>query len=91
TTAARMASGNEALLRALAKITSQPARTAGLAAGQLSPGAAADVVVFDPDARWTVDGAALASQGKHTPFLGFEVTGQVRATVVGGRIAYLRS
>ena len=83
--------GNEALLRALAKITSQPARTAGLAAGQLSVGAAADVVVFDPDARWTVDGAALASQGKHTPFLGFEVTGQVRATVVGGRIAYLRS
>lgn len=83
--------GSEALLRALAKITSQPARTAGLAAGQLSPGAAADVVVFDPDARWTVEGAALASQGKHTPFLGFEVTGQVRATVVGGRIAYLRS
>ncbi len=82
--------GSEALLRALAKITSQPARTAGLAAGQLSVGAAADVVVFDPDARWTVDGAALASQGKHTPFLGFEVTGQVRATVVGGRIAYQR-
>ncbi|WP_305823447.1 dihydroorotase [Massilia brevitalea] len=82
--------GSEALLRALAKITSQPARTAGLAAGQLAIGAAADVVVFDPDARWTVDGAALASQGKHTPFLGFEVTGQVRATVVGGRIAYQR-
>jgi len=82
--------GSEALLRALAKITSQPARTAGLAAGQLSVGAAADVVVFDPNARWTVDGAALASQGKHTPFLGFEVTGQVRATVVGGRIAYQR-
>lgn len=82
--------GDAALLRALAKITSQAARTAGLAAGQLGVGAAADVVVFDPGARWTVDGAALASQGKHTPFLGFEVTGQVRATVVGGRIAYQR-
>ena len=37
-----------------------------------------------------VEGAALASQGKHTPFLGFELPGQVRATVVGGRIAYRR-
>ena len=83
--------GDSALLRALAKITSQPARTAGLAAGQLAPGAAADVVVFDPNVRWTVDGAALASQGKHTPFLGIEVTGQVQATVVGGRVAYQRS
>ena len=82
--------GDAALLRALAKITSQAARTAGLAAGQLGVGAVADVVVFDPGARWTVDGAALASQGKHTPFLGFEVSGQVRATVVGGRVAYQR-
>lgn len=82
--------GEEALLRALAKITSQAARTAGLAAGHLAPGAAADVVVFDPAKRWTVDGAALASQGKHTPFLGFEVSGQVQATVVGGRVAYQR-
>jgi len=82
--------GDAALLRALAKITSQAARTAGLAAGQLAPGAAADVVVFDPNARWMVEGAALASQGKHTPFLGIEVSGQVRATVVGGRIAYQR-
>ncbi|XYJ11235.1 dihydroorotase [Telluria sp. B2] len=82
--------GDAALLRALAKITSQAARTAGLDAGQLAPGAAADVVVFDPAKRWLVEGAALASQGKHTPFLGYEVTGQVQATVVGGRVAYQR-
>lgn len=82
--------GDAALLRALAKITSQAARTAGLEAGHLAPGAAADIVVFDPDVRWRVDGAALASQGKHTPFLGYELTGQVKATVVGGRVAYQR-
>ena len=82
--------GSESMLRALAKITSQAARTAGLEAGQLAPGAVADVVVFDPNARWQVDGKALASQGKHTPFLGYELTGQVKATVVGGRIAYQR-
>ena len=82
--------GDAALVRALAKITSQAARTAGLDAGHLARGAAADVVVFDPDVRWLVEGAALASQGKHTPFLGYELTGQVKATVVGGRVAYQR-
>ena len=37
-----------------------------------------------------VDGKALASQGKHTPFLGYELAGQVRATVVRGRVAFQR-
>jgi dihydroorotase len=82
--------GQDVLPRALAKVTSDAARTAGLAAGQLNVGAAADIVVFDPNVRWLVEGTALASQGKHTPFLGYELTGQVRATVVGGRIAYQR-
>jgi dihydroorotase len=82
--------GMDALPRALAKVTVDAARTAGLTAGQLGIGAAADIVVFDPAVRWLVNGAALASQGKHTPFLGYELTGQVKATVVGGRIAYQR-
>ena len=59
------------LLRALAKVTSDAARVAGLSAGSLSVGANADVVLFDPQARWKVEAAALASQGKHTPFLGY--------------------
>lgn len=79
-----------ALSRALAKVTVEPARVAGLPAGTLSVGAAADVVVFDPDARWKVERKALASQGKHTPFLGYELAGQVRATLVRGRVAFQR-
>jgi dihydroorotase len=78
------------LSRALAKVTSDAARVAGLAAGQLAPGAVADIVLFDPAARWKVNAAALASQGKHTPFIGYELGGQVMATIVGGRIAYQR-
>lgn len=81
---------SEALPRALAKVTADAARIAGLPAGTLSVGAAADVVLFDPDARWKVERKALASQGKHTPFLGYELTGQVRATVVRGRVAFQR-
>lgn len=78
------------LARALAKVTSDAARIAGLPAGQLAPGAVADLVLFDPDARWTVDAAALASQGKHTPFLGYELGGQVMATIVAGHVAWER-
>ncbi|MES2129011.1 MAG: dihydroorotase [Pseudomonadota bacterium] len=78
------------LARALAKVTSDAARVAGLAAGTLAVGATADVVVFDPAARWVVDGSALASQGKHTPFLGYELAGQVRTTIVAGKVAFQR-
>jgi dihydroorotase len=78
------------LSRALAKVTCDAARVAGLAAGQLAPGAPADVVLFDPAARWKVDAAALASQGKHTPFLGYELGGQVMATIVAGQLAWER-
>ena len=56
--------------------------------GQLRVGAPADVCLFDPQAAWTVTGAALRSQSKHTPFGGYELPGRVRATVVGGRVAF---
>jgi dihydroorotase len=81
---------NDALARALAKVTVDAARIAALPAGQLAVGSPADVVLFDPSVRWTVNGAALASQGKHTPFLGFELTGQVKATIVAGKLAFQR-
>jgi len=80
----------DALAQAIRKITADPARMAGLPAGTLSVGASADVVVFDPQARWLVAPSALASQGKHTPFLGYELSGQVRATVVAGHLAWER-
>lgn len=82
--------GQGSLSRALAKVTCDAARTAGLAGGDLSPGASADVVLFDPEARWTVKASALASQGKHTPFVGYELAGQVRSTIVAGRVAFQR-
>jgi dihydroorotase len=82
--------GKDALAQALSKVTAGAARVAGLAAGDLSVGASADVVLFDPDTRWTVSRAALASQGKHTPFLGYDLPGQVKATIVAGKVAFQR-
>jgi dihydroorotase len=86
-------SGKDALqmrAKAIAKITADAARVAGLASGQLAIGSVADICVFDPNARWKVEAGALASQGKHTPFLGYEVSGQVKATIVAGHVAFLR-
>ncbi|CDG81437.1 dihydroorotase [Janthinobacterium agaricidamnosum] len=78
------------LVRALAKVTSEAARVAGIPAGSLAPGSVADVCLFDPAARWTVAAPALASQGKHTPFLGYELSGVVHATIVAGHVAFQR-
>jgi dihydroorotase len=78
------------LARAISRITADPARVAGLGSGTLSVGAVADVCVFDPQATWTVEASALASQGKHTPFIGYNLTGQVRTTIVAGHVAYQR-
>ena len=77
-----------ALAAALSRITVQPAAILGLDAGHLAVGQPADICVFDPDAHWTVGPAALKSQGKNTPFLGLEVPGKVRATLVGGQVVY---
>jgi dihydroorotase len=78
------------LLKAVGKITADAARVIGLPSGQLGVGSVADVCIFDPAARWKVDATSLASQGKHTPFLGYELAGQVKATIVAGHIAYER-
>ena len=77
-----------ALPQALARITSDAAAVAGLHAGNLSVGAVADVTVFDPEAVWTVGADTLRSRGRNTPFLGREVRGRVRSTLVGGQVVY---
>jgi dihydroorotase len=77
-----------ALPVALARVTSQPAAVLGIDAGSLRVGAPADVCVFDPDAPWRVTPQALRSQGKNTPFAGYELTGRVMCTLVAGEIAY---
>ena len=76
------------LSKALARITSEPARVLGLQAGSLEVGAMADVCVFDPDATWKLEPRTLRSQGKNSPYLGFELAGRVRATMVAGHLAY---
>ncbi len=72
----------------LARITSEPARILGSAAGRLVPGAPADVVLFDPAEEARVSAETLRSQGKNSPFLGASFQGRVRYTIVAGNVVY---
>ena len=84
------------LLDTLARVTARPAAIAGGSAGvdvaaglgRLCDGGIADLCVFDPEESWVVRRDALRSQGKHTPFAGYELPGRVRWTIVDGRLAY---
>ena len=83
------------LAQSLAPICSGPAKVIGPSlgaqsegVGRVQVGALADLCVFDPAAAWTVGADSLRSQGKHTPFSGYELPGQVRYTLVGGRLAF---
>jgi dihydroorotase len=76
------------LSKALARISSAPADVLKLPAGRIAMGAVADLCVFDPAADWLVDPRKLKSQGRNSPFLGYELPARVRATIVAGHIAF---
>ncbi|WP_374566795.1 dihydroorotase [Nitrosomonas sp.] len=76
------------LAKVLAKITSEPAGILGIEAGHLSVGSAADICIFDPDQYWKVTASAISSQGKNTPFMGMELPGKIKLTLVNGQIVY---
>ena len=79
---------NVPLAKALARISSAPADVLKLPAGRIATGAIADLCVFDAAGEWRVDPKKLKSQGRNTPFLGYELPARVRATIVGGHVAY---
>ena len=82
------AEGKLPLAKTLARVTSDPARILGVQSGRIEPGAPADLVVFDPGQHWRIVPEALKSQGKNTPFLGYELAGRVRVTLVAGKAVY---
>jgi dihydroorotase len=81
--------GHLTLARALELWTDAPRRVFGLRPVGLLPGDAADLVLLDPDAEWTVDPERFQSKGRNTPFAGWRLTGRALATVCGGRLTHL--
>ena len=65
-----------------------PAKRLGLDCGRLSPGAPADLVLFDPHAPFVMDRATLQSKSRNTPFDGARMQGRVLATYVAGESVY---
>lgn len=73
------------------KMSYNPARILGLSdKGSVSEGMTADLMVFDPAAEYRIDKNTFLSKGKNTPFDGYPVKGEVRYTIVDGRIVYAR-
>ena len=68
------------------RMTAAPARVMDLAEGTLSVGASADVVVFDPDAEWTVDPKEFYTKAKMTPYEGMKLKGKAVMTIVNGKV-----
>ena len=57
-----------------------------LDAGYLAENGPADIVLFDPERMWTV--GKFASKSDNTPFTGWNLKGEVRYTICGGKVAY---
>jgi dihydroorotase len=77
------------LTRIVELFTAGPARVFDLRGrGSLAKGNHADVTIFDPKKRWTFEAAKSRSLSPNTPFDGWQLMGQVVATIVGGKIVY---
>lgn len=73
---------------AIARVTSGPSSALGLTAGTLRPGAPADICLVDPNIPWWVTPETMHSRGRNTPFTGWELSGRVQRTLVGGNTVY---
>jgi allantoinase len=71
-------------------LAANPARLAGLERrkGSIAPGYDADLLVWDPDARITVDAAALYHRHPVTPYHGARLRGRVKTTFLRGQAIY---
>ncbi len=84
-----MATLHDSLVDLVRWMAQNPAKLAGLKnKGRIAGGYDADLVLFDPDARWTIRSEALHQRHKLTPYAGREVRGRVLATYLRGEKIY---
>jgi dihydroorotase len=79
--------GHMELLTAIQRLTTGPASVRRMDAhgGAVAVGAAANLTVLDLDASWTVDGRALRSRARNTPFEGRVLSGKPVHTLLRGQ------
>ena len=73
---------------AIRKLTATPAQIFNLDAGNLSIGKEADVLIFNPDIKYSIDVSKFHSKSKNSPFDGWKVKGKVFHTLARGKIVY---
>jgi len=76
------------LPRLLEALSQRPARIAGLEPPRLVEGAVAELVLLDPEWRWTPRHTRLETKSKNSPFMDRELKGRVAMTLAAGRIVY---
>jgi len=81
-------SGRSELAFLVSRMTHKPAEILNLPAGTLSPGANADITVFDPDRQWVVDPKAFLGKSSNCPWNGQRLRGKVMRTIVGGETVW---
>ena len=81
-----VAGGVLSLMQAVAALSTNPARSRGISGhgGPIEAGAPANLVLFDPEQRWTVDARALQSRSRNTPYDGMQLRGKVVHTLLRG-------
>ena len=71
------------------KMSLRPAQLLGLSRkGVIAEGYDADLIIVDPEAKWTVRSQDFVSKARNSPYLGWELHGQVLTTINGGKIVY---
>lgn len=67
------------------KMSTNPARVMNIAGGNLRPGAAADIILINPDLRWKHDPTHGFSRSSNSPFAETQFHGRVVETLVAGQ------
>ena len=68
------------------KMSTNPARIFNVAGGSLAVGMPADIAIIDLSKKWTVNVEKFESKARNCPFNGWNLTGQVVSTIVGGKV-----
>lgn len=74
--------------RVIRAITSAPASILGINTGTLAAGAIADICIFNREDNWQLDQSSLNSQGKNSPFIGWNFQSKVKHTIINGTLIH---
>lgn len=76
----------------MVKLTSyNPAKILGIDRGTIQEGKIADITIFDPNKEYIYTEEMIISKSKNTPYIGKKLKGQVKYTIVKGKIVYKNS